>query len=61
MLVKFKNEGKGSVTHKNPLTKEDLVKLHSSFDFETPKGLQDKIFVDYMLFFCNLDEKICGN
>ena len=53
MLVKLKKEGKGLVTHKNPLTKEDLVKLYSSFDVETPKGLQDKVFVDFMLYFCN--------
>ena len=53
MLVKLKKEGKGSVTHKNPLTKEDLVKLYSSFDVGTPKGLQDKVFVDFMLYFCN--------
>ena len=29
------------------------MKLCSSFDVCTPKGLQDKVFVDYMLYFCN--------
>ena len=40
-------EVKGSVAHKNTLTKQDLVKLYSSFALQTPKGPQDKIFVDY--------------
>ena len=53
MLVQAKKVGKGDVQHKNPLSKEDLRQLYSSFDLETPKGLQDKVFVDFMLYFCN--------
>ena len=53
VLVKLKKEGKGVVVHKNPLSRADLLKLYSSFDVSTPKGLQDKVFVDFMLYFCN--------
>ena len=34
-----------------PLTTEDLRLLYSSFDLESPKGLQDKVYVDFMLYF----------
>ena len=53
MLVQVKKAGKAEVQHKNPLSKEDLRLLYSSFDLESPKGLQDKVFVDFMLYFCN--------
>ena len=53
MLVQVKKAGKGDVQHKNPLTTEDLRLLYSSFDLESPKGLQDKVYVDFMLYFCN--------
>ena len=53
MLIKATQEGKGTVQHKTPLSKEDLLKLYTSFNLTTPKGLQDKAFVDFMLYFCN--------
>ena len=53
MLIRIKQEGKGTVQHKSPLSKEDLSKLYNSFDLSTPKGLQDKVFIDFMLYFCN--------
>lgn len=53
MLVKLKKEGKASVTHKNPITKNDLRKLYAHFDLDTPYGLQCKVFVDFMIYFCN--------
>ena len=53
MLVKLKQNGKASVQHKEPISKVDLHKLYKSFDMDTPAGLQDKVFVDFMLFFCN--------
>ena len=48
MLVQVKLAGKGSVTHKDPISKEDFVKIKSSsaLDVNTPKGLQNKVFVD---------------
>ena len=53
MLVKLKKEGNGLVTNKIPPPKENLVKLYFSLDEEIPKGLQDNVFVDFMLYFCN--------
>ena len=53
MLVKLKKEGKAKVVHKEPLSNADLEKLYGSFDIETPVGLQNKIFVDFMMYFCN--------
>ena len=53
MYAKIKKEGKGAVQHKEPLTRPDLQKLYMFFNTETAEGLQDKVFVDYMLYFCN--------
>jgi hypothetical protein len=55
VLVKLKREGKGKVTHKEPLTSEDFRKLYSSkaLNLNTPQGLQDKVFVDLMMHLCN--------
>ena len=44
---------KGAVQTKEPLTKPDLPKLYMFFNIETAEGLLDKVFVDYMLYFCN--------
>lgn len=54
MCTKIKKEGKGAVVHKNPISRPDLQKLYSSFDLEEAGGLQNKLFVDYMLYFCNM-------
>lgn len=53
VLVKLKQEGKCHVQHKDPLSREDLRKLYDVFDLSTPRGLQNKVFVDFMVFFCN--------
>lgn len=56
MLVKLKDEGLERVHHKDPLAKQDLVKLYNSYwsvDLDTPAGLQDKVFIDFMMYFCN--------
>ena len=54
-LVQLKQAGKGSVTHKQPITNEDFIKLYSSGILNTsdPKGLQNKVFVDIMIQLCN--------
>lgn len=57
MLVKLKHEGKAVVNHKNPLSAEDLKKLYEHFDLNTPYGLQSKVFVDFMIYFCNRGRK----
>ena len=55
VLVKLKKEGKGSVDHKDPITKEEFLKINSSTatDVNTPRGLQNKVFMDIMMHLCN--------
>lgn len=53
MMVKLKAEGKSKVVHKEPLSKNDIHKFNDSFDLNTPDGLQNNVFVDFMIFFCN--------
>lgn len=55
MLVKLKSIGKGQVQHKTPLSKEDMSKLYASaaLDVATPAGLQNKVFIDIMVYLCN--------
>ena len=53
MLVRVTQEGKESVQHKTPLSKDDLIKLYTSFELGKPRGLQDKAFVDFLLYFSN--------
>ena len=55
MMVKLKNEGLGFVQHKSVIPKSDFAKMQASksLDMNTPKGLQNKVFIDIMLFLCN--------
>lgn len=55
VLVKLKHEGKGAVQHKKPLTSDDFRKLYSSdiLSIDNPEGLQNKVFVDVMVYLCN--------
>ena len=55
MLVKLKAEGKGAIRHKQPIMKEDMNKimLSTAVDQSTPRGLQNKVFVDIMMHLCN--------
>ena len=55
VLVKLKSEGLGVAVHKNPITQEDMKKLYCSryLSTDTPFGLQNKVFVDFMLYFAN--------
>jgi integrase len=53
MLVKLKQLGLAVTVHKPPIAKEDLGKLYNSFDLNSPVGLQNKVFIDFMLYFCN--------
>ena len=55
MLVKLKAGGKGKVTHKKPIHPNDLKTIMSSEALNqlSPRGLQNKVFVDYMLYFAN--------
>ena len=51
--VKLKKEGKWLVEHKNPISKEDMAKIFAVIDITTPQGLQDKVFIDIMMYFAN--------
>jgi hypothetical protein len=53
MLVKLKKEGKGVVKHKDPISKEDMTRILSFLDLNSPQGLQDKVFIDIMMYFAN--------
>ncbi|XP_041471988.1 uncharacterized protein LOC121421357 [Lytechinus variegatus] len=55
VLHKLKAEGKGSITHKDPISKEDFKKIMTSraLDRSTPRGLQNAVFVNLMLHLCN--------
>ena len=59
VLVKLKLEGLGCVEHKQPLSKEYFRKLYSSqqLNIATPTGLQNKVFVDIMIYLCNRDRE----
>lgn len=52
MLVKLKQEGKGISVHKPPIQNDDLKKLYGSFDPNVPADLQNKVFIDFMLYYC---------
>ena len=53
MLVKLKQVGKGSSEHKPPIEADDLAVLYTSFDLDSPVDLQNKVFIDFMIYFCN--------
>ncbi|CAB4037784.1 uncharacterized protein LOC110973579 [Paramuricea clavata] len=60
MLVKLKKEGKGVVKHKDPISKEDMTKILSFLDLNSPQGLQDKVFIDIMMYFANRGRENLG-
>ena len=49
----LKKEGKGAVKPKEAISEQDMAKIQHSLDLSTPQGLQDKVFFDIMLYFCN--------
>ncbi|XP_011668570.1 uncharacterized protein LOC105440296 [Strongylocentrotus purpuratus] len=55
VLVKLKKEGKGSTKHKPAISSSDMEIIQNSsvLDCDTPAGLQNKVFVDFMTYFCN--------
>ncbi|XP_069138967.1 uncharacterized protein KIAA1958-like [Argopecten irradians] len=54
-MVKIKKEGAGEVKHKEIINVADMKVLYDSgvFSTETPKTLQQKVFFELMLYFCN--------
>lgn len=53
MLVTLKKQGKAVTKHKTPISEQDMATIQDSFDLNSPEDLQDKVFIDIMLFFCN--------
>ena len=53
MLVKLKQNGKGVVKHKKAVSEEDMAKIFDSLDITSPEGLQNKVFIDIMVYFAN--------
>jgi hypothetical protein len=55
VLVNLKQEGKGDSKHKEVISDEDMENLYASdaLSVSSPKTLQNKVFLDYMLHFCN--------
>ena len=49
----LKQKGKGFVKHKKAIADEDMSIIQESLDVTDPLGLQNKVFLDFMLYFCN--------
>ena len=53
VLKQVKTDGKGTVKHKPPVNNNDMRKIRESglVDPESPIGLQNKVFLDVMVYF----------
>ena len=49
----LKKKGKGNFKHKAAITQEDMDIIQQSLDLDDSQQLQDKVFMDVMLHFCN--------
>ena len=50
-LVKLREEGKDTATHKPVVQKSDMDKLSKSIKIDNPVGLQERVFIDFMVHF----------
>ncbi|XP_072165761.1 uncharacterized protein [Diadema setosum] len=56
VMRRLRAEGKGLMRRKDPIHKEDMIKIRksSALDVSTPRGLQNKVFIDVLLYnFCD--------
>ncbi len=55
VCVELKKAGRATVNHKPPILPGDMHKIRTStaLNQTTPRGLQNKVFVDIMVYFCN--------
>jgi len=55
VIVDMKKNGKGVVQHKQQISIADFIKLYTSdvLSVSTPAGLQNKVFVDLVVYLCN--------
>lgn len=51
VVKELKRQGLGNIDHYPPIGKEDLVKMYAYFDINDNVKLQEKVFVDIMLYF----------
>ena len=53
-VVELKKLGMAKVEHKPSISRDDLKKLYQSeaFNVDNPRGLQNKVWFEVMLFFC---------
>ena len=52
MLKTNIKSGKGDINHYPEIDTEDVKKLYSSFDLNSPTGLLKKVWFDIMFFLC---------
>ena len=52
MLRTIIKSGKGDINHYPEIEPEDVKKLYSSFDLNSPTGLLEKVWFDIMFFLC---------
>ena len=54
ILVKLKHDGKSCCwLQESSISRGFENKLYEHYDLSTPYGLQSKVFVDFMIYFCN--------
>ena len=63
VLVNLKKQGKGATQHKQPISSDDFNKLYTSDVLSTshPAGLQNKVFIDIMMYLCNRGQENLRN
>jgi len=63
VLVNLKKQGKGATQHKQPISPDDFNKLYTSDVLSTshPAGLQNKVFIDIMMYLCNRGQENLRN
>ena len=55
----MRKAGRDTTQHKLAVQKEDKANIRQNVNRDTPKGLQDKVFIDIVLQFARRREGIC--
>jgi hypothetical protein len=51
MIVQLKREEQGGIDHHPPIEADDLKKIYSTLKTTDPTSIQQKVFIDIMLYF----------
>ena len=51
MIVQLKREEQGGIDHHPPIEADDLKKIYSTLKTTDPTSIQQKVFIDLMLYF----------